>query len=100
MRFRSDNQVLYGQDFSVHQGIPAGVDFDVTRGPQNGYTLRAHGYGCLRHDPHDCDTRDRCYGNGSLFVYRPTSRQRARFEAELQATPSKSACNTPKGVLI
>jgi len=80
IRFRSDNQVFYGQDHSFHCGLPSGVDFTVERAGSVNETetlwrMVACGYGCLkRHD-------DRCYGNGALYVY--SSRMSARTRKRL-----------------
>jgi hypothetical protein len=82
MRFRRDNQIRYGQDHFQHRGIPAGVDFAVERFKEKMFILTAHGYGCWKRDRH-CK-RD-CYGNGALFVWGLTARQRARFEAAADA---------------
>ena len=86
MRFRKGNQYRYTQARSQHRGIPHGVDFNVRllgKG-SNVYVLTAHGYGCVERDPHRCMEK-RCYGNGALFVWGLTARQRARFDAAAKA---------------
>ena len=76
MKFRPDNKIRYGQDHAFHRGIPAGVDFKVKPFVQGRFVLTACGYGCLeRHSA-------KCYGNGSLYPYGLTARQRSRFKRE------------------
>ena len=67
IKFRSANAVIYLQDFSVFEGIPSGVRFDVEilsprEGEQHGdrVKLTAPGYGYPT--PH--------YGNGAIYVSR------------------------------
>ena len=62
VRFKPDNNIVYGQDHGFGRGIPDGVWFDITPMPEASlftkhlYVLRAPGYGG---EP---------YGNGALFV--------------------------------
>ncbi len=74
MRFRSDNEYIYTQDFHVGRGLPAGVEFEA-RVEGSGICLKACGYGCLKRHTTEC------YGNGSIYlkVGLLTSSQRRRF---------------------
>jgi len=76
MKFKAGNIIRFGQDHQFYKGIPAGIDFSVSR--FNGgakYVLRAPGYGLLG-TPGE-------YGNGALYVYGLTKKQIARFEKHL-----------------
>lgn len=73
MRFRKNNRYKYGQDRRQHVGIPSGVDFTVVRLFDRIYILTVPGHGGLI---------EGAYGNGPLFVWGLTSRQRKRFERE------------------
>jgi len=57
-RFEEGNEVLYGQDFDVYQGVPPGIDFEVTWFTSTSFRLCAPGYG-----------KKNDYGNGCLYVY-------------------------------
>lgn len=59
MFFPEGNQIVYSQDFSQYIGVPAGIDFEVTRLTADSVILRAPGYGAKRP-----------YGNGPLIVHR------------------------------
>ena len=72
MKFRSDNKIRYGQDRFQHQGIPSGVDFRPAFVGKHLWRLVGCGYGCLVHG--------NCYGNGALYPWGLTARQRKRFE--------------------
>ena len=76
LRFRKGNRIKYMQDFTCHEGVPAGIDFRVERYRGSNkktwdFTLTAPGYGDL--------TVPGRYGNGSLTVWGLSKRQRARF---------------------
>ncbi len=79
MKLRA-NKMRYGQDFSQHRGIPAGVDFQVERfaAANRGvmFKLVGFGYGEL-------DVRNQ-YGNGALYVWGLTARQLQRFQAAIK----------------
>ena len=65
------NKIKYGQDFCCGNiGIPAGIDFKVKKFGGNMFKLRGKGYGLLPNN----------YGNGALYAYGLTPRQRKRFE--------------------
>ena len=70
MKFRHDNNYLYGQDHGIHRIIPSGIDFTVERCGDH-YKLVAAGYG--QHGD---------YGNGCLHVYPRSWRLRKRLERE------------------
>lgn len=79
MKFRKGNRYRYGQDFSQHRGIPAGIEFSVTRfSRKDMFVLMAPGYG-------DLSTVD-SFGNGKLYVWGLTARQRKRFREAAEAT--------------
>lgn len=70
------NTIRYGQDHCQHCGVPPGVDFRVERlrgAASVVFVLTACGYGCLRHR--------NCFGNGNLYIWGLTVRQRRRMEA-------------------
>jgi len=78
MKFRKDNKILFDQDFALWRGIPSGVDFKIDvldPGELNPLKLRfiltGKGYG----------EKDN-YGNGSLYPYKLTSKQKQRFLKE------------------
>lgn len=73
MRFRPDNKIRYGQDHCFYRGIPSGVEFQVERFGDSMYRLTGHGYGVLGEG-------SEAYGNGQLYVWGLTARQRERFE--------------------
>lgn len=54
--FPKDNEILYGQDFSWHRGIPDGIVFEAEK-KGDYYVLTAPGYGKIGN-----------YGNGALYV--------------------------------
>lgn len=76
MFFEEGNKIKYGQDFSFWQGIPAGVDFRVSKFDSKSkcprFKLTAFGYGDL--------SRPGGYGNGSLYVFGLTKEQQKIFE--------------------
>jgi len=74
LQFGPKNKMKYGQDFRQHKGIPSGVDFAVERLSDTHYRLTGYGYGQLDSGDH------KGYGNGKLYVWGLTPRQRARFE--------------------
>ena len=74
MRFRDGNKIRYGQDSMQYRGIPSGVDFVVAPFSKDMFTLTAFGYGLLERGG---------YGNGQLFVWGLTKKQRQRFEEAL-----------------
>lgn len=78
MRFRP-NKMRYYQDFEDFQGIPHGIDFEVSRLFKTGFWLRAPGYGVFG--------SRKSYGNGQLLVLRKdlSARQIARFERAVGA---------------
>ena len=77
MRFRKDNKIRYRQDFIEYRGIPAGVEFLVTKA-WGVFVLRAYGFGLVDRD------RDRGgYGSGALYVWSVTSKQRKRLQASV-----------------
>jgi len=83
MKFRKDNRIKYGQDCAQWKGVPAGVDFEVRRFPSGGakhmYILTAPWYGDL--------SRPGQYGNGALYVWGLTKRQRAQFDKHVTKEP-------------
>ena len=80
MKFRSDNQIPYGQDHAFSRGIPSGVEFEVSHTRvSSGFKLVACGYGCREHG--------QCYGNGALYPWGLTARQRQRFEEAVEGKP-------------
>ena len=56
--FPKDNNILYGQGFSCHRGVPSGVEFEAEEISYQ-YILTAPGYGVSGN-----------YGNGALYVYK------------------------------
>jgi hypothetical protein len=75
--FKKGNKIKFGQDHSFWQGVPPGVDFEVTPFPDNRFVLRAPGYGIVGGD----------YGNGALYVYGLSKKQIKRFEKEVKKEP-------------
>ena len=75
MKFTKRNKLHWIRDHAAAcgVGVPAGVDFDVEPFSENGFRLRACGYGCL--DRHT----ESCYGNGALYVWTSSYSQRKRL---------------------
>lgn len=71
MRFPSNNTFRFHQDTAAYRGLPCGVDFQVER-VGGMFRLRGDGYGAR---PPEGE-----YGNGALYVWDLTERQRRRFE--------------------
>ncbi len=84
MKFRPDNQIKYGQDFSWFKGIPSGVEFRLTKKSDGKFVLRGPGYG-LQGD----------YGCGALHVFGLNSKQTARFERCWQEQEKEQAEHNP-----
>lgn len=70
------NKIRYGQDFSQHIGVPSGVDFKVASLGDGRFKLVGDGYGEL-------DRPDQ-YGNGALYVWGLSPKQRKRFESAIK----------------
>lgn len=68
MKFRAGNKYKYRQDFFTYIGIPAGIEFGVEPLPGEKFRLEGPGYG-----------EKSAYGNGHLYVWGLTRRQRAAF---------------------
>ena len=82
MRFRKGNQYKFGRDFAFYTGLPAGVDFTVSRVPDrpDAFHLTAPGYGI--HGSIES------YGCGAIYVYGVDMRQKRRFvEATKKGKP-------------
>lgn len=56
MRFKK-NDIVYGQDFRSHKGIPHNVEFQASDAGDDFFTIRAPGYG------------GKPYRNGAIIVY-------------------------------
>lgn len=75
MKFRSNNKIVFGQDHQFWEGIPSDVDFKVESFVDGRYVLTGYGYG-ERRVPYD----EHSYGNGSLYPYGLTKKQRELFK--------------------
>ncbi len=58
IRFAKGNTFIYGQDFEVHVGVPADIDFRLEGFGHDNVVLQAPGYG----DPDE-------YGNGCIVLF-------------------------------
>lgn len=65
MKFRKGNKIAFCQDFAVWEGLPNGVDFEVSPVGKDSVKLVAPGYG------------GKPYGNGAIYVYRGINKKRA-----------------------
>ena len=61
MKFRKDNQYVFGQDMQFYKHIPHGVDFEIEKVNDGLYKAIAFGYGILE--------KEDGYGNGAIYIY-------------------------------
>jgi hypothetical protein len=95
MKFNKGNKIKCSQDHGViwYKEIPCGVEWVVEKDMFGNFTLSAYGYGQLK--PRD----DKSYGNGSLFPFSLTDKQKQLLEDAALKQKESAPISTNTGSL-